>query len=111
MNIILLYGPPASGKTTLAKGISNNFDISYLSVGQITRREIANKTDVGHRLKKYLDDVVEYPVEFIGDIVEKELDSLKKIWSEYCFVGRLSKIFLGSGKVSQYIKKTEFNYK
>jgi adenylate kinase len=105
MNIILLYGPPASGKTTLAKGISNNFDISYLSVGQITRREIANKTDVGHRLKKYLDDVVEYPVEFIGDIVEKELDSLKKSGVNTVLLDGFPKYFWEAEKFLNILKK------
>lgn len=70
---ILLYGPPASGKSTVAKETSNLINSQYLSVGDMTREEITNGTDIGAALKKYLDAVTEYPVELISSVVEKRI--------------------------------------
>ena len=63
--LYLVYGPPGSGKTS----VMANLPISYLSVGEITRKEISRKTVDGLALKGYLDRVVEYPPELIGRVV------------------------------------------
>jgi adenylate kinase len=72
-NIYLLYGPPGSGKSTLAKDVSQNTGLMYISVGQLTRAEIATGSEVGKALKKCLDDVVEYPVDLISGVIDKSL--------------------------------------
>lgn len=72
--VILIYGPPGSGKTTIAKYLAKTMKIKYLSVGDITRKEIAAKTNIGKQLKYYLDQVVEYPVDLISSVVEKYLN-------------------------------------
>lgn len=81
---ILLYGPPASGKSTVAKEVSDQTGISYLSVGDMTREEISSKSKRGLRLQKYLDEVVEYPVELISEVVEERI--VKAIQSETSFI-------------------------
>ena len=75
-NISLIYGPPAAGKTTLAEKLKKNFDIYYLSVGELSRMEIKNKTNIGTLLKYYLDNDIKYPPELIFKLVS---DSLNKI--------------------------------
>ncbi|TRZ52737.1 hypothetical protein D4R99_02225, partial [bacterium] len=77
MKSFLLYGPPASGKSTVAKKISEKIGSVYVSIGQITRSEIAKKSEKGLLLKKYLDDVVEYPIELISSVVEDRLNELQ----------------------------------
>ncbi|MEK6913495.1 MAG: nucleoside monophosphate kinase [Nanoarchaeota archaeon] len=77
MESTLLYGPPASGKTTLAQILTKETGLVYISVGQIVREEIRKKSTNGLLLKKYLDDVVEYPVDLISKVVENRLKKLK----------------------------------
>lgn len=74
--VFLLYGPPASGKTTIATFISEKLHAKYISIGSLTRSEIAKKTALGKRLKKYLDEVVEYPANLISTVVDKEIEKI-----------------------------------
>ncbi len=72
-SIYLFYGPPASGKSTVAREVSSQLKLEYLSVGEITRNEITKNSILGRELKKYLDEVVEYPVELITQVVEERI--------------------------------------
>lgn len=76
METYLIYGPPGSGKTTISKAVCEKLGIDYISLGDITRREIGADTPLGREMKFYLDQPIEYPVEFIQRIIETELESL-----------------------------------
>ncbi len=54
MNIILL-GPPGCGKGTQAKKISEKYSLSHLSTGDILRKAVAEKTELGLKAKEYMD--------------------------------------------------------
>lgn len=73
----LIYGPPGSGKTTVAQGVCKKEGLEYLSVGTITRSEISKKTELGNSLKAYLDQVVEYPPEVITKTMKPYIISAK----------------------------------
>jgi len=62
----LIYGPPGSGKTTVAQGVCQKEGLEYLSVGAITRSEISRGTELGNALKTCLGRVIEYPPELIA---------------------------------------------
>lgn len=69
----LLYGPPGCGKTRLALALCSHLDLSYISVGELTRREILLQTTRGYLLKECLDAVVEYPTELINSLIEDNI--------------------------------------
>ena len=69
----LLYGPPACGKSTVARLLSPLLDVKYLSVGEITREEIAKRTYDGIQLDYYLSSVLEYPADLISRVVGNRL--------------------------------------
>jgi len=52
---IVLLGPPGSGKGTQAKLMEKRFGIPQISTGDIFRKAVAAKTDLGNRVGKYLD--------------------------------------------------------
>ncbi len=54
MNIILL-GAPGSGKGTLAKKITKDFGLVQISTGDLFRGEIAGGSELGLKLKSYMD--------------------------------------------------------
>ena len=61
---VLLIGPPASGKGTQGRRIAARYGVTYLSSGEILRKEVAAGTELGRRVS---DDLA------AGDLVPDEL--------------------------------------
>ncbi|WP_461205183.1 adenylate kinase [Clostridium sp. DL1XJH146] len=74
MNIILL-GPPGAGKGTQAKLISKRYSIPHISTGDIFRKNIKEKTQLGVEAKNYLDKGLLVPDELTIKIVEDRLSN------------------------------------
>jgi len=49
--IIILLGPPGSGKGTQANFIQSKLSIPHLSTGDILRQSVKNETDLGSKVK------------------------------------------------------------
>lgn len=45
--VIVLLGPPGAGKGTQAKNIASKYDITHISTGDIFRKHIENRTQLG----------------------------------------------------------------
>ena len=54
MNIIL-FGPPGAGKGTHGKSLANDYYLYKVSTGDLLRREIETKSDLGNKLKTIID--------------------------------------------------------
>lgn len=52
LNVVILLGPPGSGKGTQAKRLSQELRIPHISTGDLFRENIANKTEVGLKRKE-----------------------------------------------------------
>jgi adenylate kinase len=61
---LVLVGAPGAGKGTQAKFIANHFQIPAISTGDIFRANIAAKTELGQKAKRYMD---------AGDLVPDEV--------------------------------------
>lgn len=53
--IIILMGPPGSGKGTQASRIAADMGIAHISTGDILRENIRNNTPLGAKAKEYMD--------------------------------------------------------
>eukprot|EP00485_Elphidium_margaritaceum_P017418 CAMPEP_0202728620 /NCGR_PEP_ID=MMETSP1385-20130828/185717_1 /ASSEMBLY_ACC=CAM_ASM_000861 /TAXON_ID=933848 /ORGANISM="Elphidium margaritaceum" /LENGTH=1142 /DNA_ID=CAMNT_0049394871 /DNA_START=52 /DNA_END=3481 /DNA_ORIENTATION=+ len=53
--VIILDGPPASGKGSVAQLLCERFKCVHISTGDIFREHVQKKTELGHQLQKYLD--------------------------------------------------------
>lgn len=71
--IAILLGPSGAGKGTQAKAIVNEFNILHISTGDIFRRNIEEKTEVGKEVKKYLDDGLLVPDSLTIEIVKNRI--------------------------------------
>ena len=76
-------GPPGVGKGTQAKILKEELGIIHLSTGEILRREIAIKSDIGEIAKEFIDQGKLVPDNFLLDIVRE------RIKKPDCFSGYL----------------------
>ena len=71
MNLILL-GSPGAGKGTQAELIAKKFNLYRMSTGDLLRKEIKNKTEIG----KKIDKVISYGDFVVDNIVNKILKTV-----------------------------------
>ena len=72
MNLILL-GAPGAGKGTQGELISEKLGIPTISTGNMLREAMANGTELGKRIKKYMDEGSLVPDELILSIVAERV--------------------------------------
>jgi len=72
MNLILL-GPPGAGKGTQAKYICEKYNIPHISTGDIFRKNISEKTQLGMLAKGYIDKGELVPDTITTKIVQERL--------------------------------------
>lgn len=51
---LILFGPPGSGKGTQAKKLAEKYNILHISTGDLFRREIGEKTELGKMAIDYI---------------------------------------------------------
>ena len=69
---LLIFGPPGAGKGTQAQYIAKKFKLYQLSMGDLLRKEIKNKTEIG----KKIDKIITYGDFVSDDIVNKILKTV-----------------------------------
>lgn len=77
---LILLGPPGAGKGTQASSIVAEYGITHISTGNIFRHNIKNETELGKKVKSYLDKGQLVPDELTIDLVWDRLskDDCKK---------------------------------
>src|SRR5271165_2824778 len=70
---IILLGPPAAGKGTQARLISQTFGIPQISTGDILRANVAAKTELGMKAKAIMGRGDLVPDELVCDMVASRL--------------------------------------
>jgi adenylate kinase len=71
--ILILLGPPGSGKGTQAKFLSAEKNWPQLSTGDMLREGIRNKTDLGLKAKEFMDAGNLVPDEVVIGIIEERI--------------------------------------
>ncbi|MBD3203046.1 adenylate kinase [Candidatus Woesearchaeota archaeon] len=73
MNLVFL-GPPGAGKGTQAGLVSEYFDIPHISSGDIFRKNIFTKTNLGKKAKEFIDKGVLVPDKITNTMVKLRLE-------------------------------------
>lgn len=74
---IVLLGPPGSGKGTQAKLIADYFKLEHISTGDLFREEIRNKSELGVKIKHYIEEGKLVPDEIVIQCVKNKIESIK----------------------------------
>lgn len=67
---ILLLGPPGGGKGTQSKFLMDKFNIPQISTGDMLREHIKNNTEIGKKVKEFLDNGILVADSLILDMME-----------------------------------------
>jgi len=71
----ILIGPPASGKGTQARMIMKTYGVVHISTGSLLRDHIARETEVGLKVKPFVESGGLVPDEMMIEMVNQELDT------------------------------------
>ena len=61
---LILFGPPGAGKGTQAERLRRDFELPFISTGEMLRANVKNGTELGKEAQKYMD---------AGELVPDEL--------------------------------------
>lgn len=75
--IIILIGPPGSGKGTIGELIRKNYQFPIVSSGEILRNERTKETDIGQQVADFLLSGELVPDQVINSLIEKRLKELQ----------------------------------
>lgn len=70
---IIMLGGPGSGKGSVGGKISENLNLPHIATGDMFRAELKNETELGRKIKKYMDNGLLVPDEVVIEIVENRL--------------------------------------
>ena len=71
---LILFGPPGSGKGTQAEFIVREENLIHISTGDLFRKNITKKTDLGNLANEYISVGKLVPDQLTIDLLEQELD-------------------------------------
>lgn len=87
MKIIIITGPPYSGKGTQCEFLKETFKLTHVSTGDRIRMEIKNKTEVGRLFSEYADKGELVPDEVMktlfGNVIDENLNNTGIILDGY----------------------------
>ena len=70
---LVLLGAPGAGKGTQAERLSQALGVPAISTGDIFRRNVAERTELGQRAQRYMDAGEYVPDEVTNDMVDDRL--------------------------------------
>jgi adenylate kinase len=76
---ILIIGPIASGKGTQSQKLIEKFNLAHLEMGGLLRKISEEETDLGYRVKDFLDSGRLVTDEIVVEVVENYLQSIDRL--------------------------------
>ena len=77
---LLFLGPPGAGKGTQAALLTQAYSYLHLSTGELLRKEIELRTDLGEKVKNIMNKGELVSDQLVLEIVEKNLEKDNKGW-------------------------------
>ncbi|MCD4746895.1 MAG: adenylate kinase [Bacteroidales bacterium] len=71
---LIIFGPPGSGKGTQSIKIAEKYDLVHISTGDIFRKEIRGKTDIGLKVQSIIEKGELVPDDLLIEILESAMN-------------------------------------
>lgn len=75
--IMILLGPPGSGKGTVAKYLHKEYSFSILSTGELLRKEMEKETELGQEVARFIENGELVADATMNKLIKKELQEVK----------------------------------
>jgi len=72
---IVLFGPPGAGKGTQSEKLIAKYKLAHLSTGDIFRDHISRKTELGVKVKEYIDNGLLVPDEVTVGVLKVAIEA------------------------------------
>jgi len=72
---LVLFGPPGAGKGTQSEHLINKYNLTHISTGDLFRKNIGEKTELGKLAQKYMDEGNLVPDQVVIDMVDDKINS------------------------------------
>jgi len=72
---IVLFGPPGAGKGTQSEKLINEYSLIHISTGDLFRKHMGEKTELGKMAKSYIDAGNLVPDEVVIGMVEDKIQA------------------------------------
>ena len=82
----ILFGPPGSGKGTQSVKIAEKYNLAHISTGDIFRKNICDKTNLGIKVQSIIEKGELVPDELLVEILEDAMNSVNGV-KGYVFDG------------------------
>ena len=76
---LVLSGPPGSGKGTQGNLLAKRFNLYYISTGSLLRKEVKNGTELGLKVKEFIEKGILVPDEIVIRLIEAEIKKNDKV--------------------------------
>jgi adenylate kinase len=84
---IMVYGFPGSGKTTQAKKLAEEFNLTYISTSELLKEEAITGSNLAQQISPYLEKGLLVPDEIVIRLIEKKLKETDGNNRGYVFKG------------------------
>lgn len=75
----IIFGPPGSGKGTQSIKIAEKYNLAHISTGDIFRKNIREKTELGLKVKSIIESGELVPDELLIDILDDAMQQFKNV--------------------------------
>lgn len=73
--LLVLAGPPGSGKGTQAALLASCYDLEHVNTGALLRREIASQSDLGRKVEPYVQAGMHTPTDLLNGMIVGRIES------------------------------------
>lgn len=73
---MFVVGPPGSKVRGLTLHLSDHFETVVVSVGDLLKKEVSKKTEIGQRIEEYIKNLLYVPDDLVIDILKEHLATL-----------------------------------
>ncbi len=75
---LVIFGAPGSGKGTYSSRLKERLGIEHIATGDIFREEVEKQTELGKKVKEFLDRGQLVPDEIVNQVVKERIEKSEK---------------------------------